>query len=178
LEIELSDFEAENATLQGDQLWQVVKIVIRGVQNVIEVRFMCLFMSLGTILLQGSISRNLFNPMRHQVDHWKVEIGAQHFGIIHLVADMIPPDVHFALVLGRSPGFSICLLVYLSLLQQLCLWGIDFDLRRFAGLPGYENIFEGVNTMQGIIHVAQSSIIVRFISSTDIEFYQWLCALN
>jgi hypothetical protein len=50
LEIELSDFEAEYATLKGDYLRQVVEIVIGGVPTVLEVRFMCLFMSLGRIL--------------------------------------------------------------------------------------------------------------------------------
>jgi hypothetical protein len=47
LEIELSDFEAENATLKGDDVWQVVEIVIGGVPTILEVGFMCLFMSLG-----------------------------------------------------------------------------------------------------------------------------------
>jgi hypothetical protein len=74
LEIDLSDFEAEDATLKGDYLWQVVEIVIGGVQTVLEVRFMCLFMSLGRILLQSSVSTNLFGPMRHQVDLRKVEV--------------------------------------------------------------------------------------------------------
>jgi hypothetical protein len=55
LEIELSDFDAENATLKGDYLWQVVEIVIGGVPTVLEVYFMCLFMSLGRLLLQGSV---------------------------------------------------------------------------------------------------------------------------
>jgi hypothetical protein len=75
LEIEPSDFEVEDAMLKGDYLWQVVKIVIGGVQTVLEVRFMCLFMSLGGILLQGSVSTNLFDPMRHHVDLQKVEVG-------------------------------------------------------------------------------------------------------
>jgi hypothetical protein len=51
LEIDLSDFEVENATLKGDYLWQVVEIVIGGISTVHEVRFMCLFMYLGRILL-------------------------------------------------------------------------------------------------------------------------------
>jgi len=75
LQIELSYFEAENATLKGDYLWQVVEIVIGGVPTVLEVRFMCLFMSLGRILLQGSVSTNLFGPMRYQVDLQKVKVG-------------------------------------------------------------------------------------------------------
>jgi hypothetical protein len=61
LEVELFDFEAEDATLLGDYLWQVVEIVIGGVPTVLEVRFMCLFMCLCRILLQGSVSTNLFN---------------------------------------------------------------------------------------------------------------------
>jgi len=75
LEIELSNFEADDATLKGDYLWQVVEIVIGGIPTVLEVRFMSLFMSVGRILLQGSISTNLFGPMRHQLDLRKVEVG-------------------------------------------------------------------------------------------------------
>ena len=75
LVIELSDFEAADATLKGDYLWQVVEIVIGGVPTVLEVRFMCMFMSLRKIRLQGSVSMNLLGPMRHQVDLRKVEVG-------------------------------------------------------------------------------------------------------
>jgi len=75
LEIELSDFEAEDATLKGDYLWQVVEIMMGGVPTVLEVRCMCWFMSLGRILLQGSVLTNLFDPMRYQVDLRKVEVG-------------------------------------------------------------------------------------------------------
>jgi len=75
LEIELCHFEAQNATLKGDYLQQVVDIVIGGIPTMLEVRLMCLFMSLGRILLHGCISTNLFDPMRHQVDLRKVEVG-------------------------------------------------------------------------------------------------------
>jgi len=75
LAIELSDFEAENAMLNGDCLWQVVFILIGGVPTILEVRCIFFFMSHGWILLQGSISTNLFGPMRHQVDLRKVEVG-------------------------------------------------------------------------------------------------------
>jgi len=68
LEIELSDSEAENVTLKGDWLWQVVKIVIGGVPTSLEVGFMCVSMSLGRILLQGILSTNLSGPMSDQVD--------------------------------------------------------------------------------------------------------------
>jgi hypothetical protein len=75
LEIELSDFTAEDATLKGDYLWQVVEIVIGGVPTIVEVCFMCWFAALGRILLQGSVSTILFDPMRHQVDLQNVEVG-------------------------------------------------------------------------------------------------------
>jgi hypothetical protein len=65
LEIELPDLQAENATLKGDYLQQVVEIVIGGVPTFLEVRFMCLVISLFRILLHGSVSTNLFDPMRH-----------------------------------------------------------------------------------------------------------------
>jgi hypothetical protein len=111
LEIELSDFEAENATLKGDSLRQAVEIVIGGIPKVLEVRYMSLFMSLGRILLYGSVSTNLFDPMRHQVNLRKVEVGIQLFVNIYLVADIIPPGVHFAPLHGRCPSFSMCFLV-------------------------------------------------------------------
>jgi hypothetical protein len=135
LEIELSDFEAENVTLKGDYLRQVFEIVIGGVPTVFEVRFMCLFMSLGRILLQVSVTTNLFDPMRHQVDLRKVEVGIQLLGNIYLVADIIPPGVHFGPLLGRHLSFSICFLVYLSLLHEFRSQGIGFGLRSFAGSP-------------------------------------------
>jgi hypothetical protein len=40
LEIELCEFQSEDATLKGDFLWQVFEIVIGGVPTVLEVRFM------------------------------------------------------------------------------------------------------------------------------------------
>jgi len=61
--------------LNGEYLWQVVEIVIGGVPTVLEVCFMCLFMCVSRILLQGSISSNLFDPMRHPVDLRKAEVG-------------------------------------------------------------------------------------------------------
>ena len=135
MEIELSDFEAENATQTGYYLGQVVEIVIGGVPTVLEVGFMCFFMSLGRMLLQGSISTNLFGPMRHQVDLRKVDLGIQLLGNIYLVADIIPPGIHFALLHGRRPRFSICFLVYLSLLHEFHSQGIGFGLGLFAISP-------------------------------------------
>ena len=49
--------------------------MIGGIPTILEFGFMCLVMSLGKILLQGSVSTNLFGPMKHQVDLWKVEVG-------------------------------------------------------------------------------------------------------
>jgi len=127
-EIDLSDFEAEDATLKADYLWQVVEVVIGGVPTVLEVRFMCFLMSLGRILLQGSVSTNLFDPMRYQVDLWKLEVGIQLLGNIYLVADIIPPGVHFAPLHRWHPSFSICFLVYLSLHHKFRSQGIGFGL--------------------------------------------------
>jgi hypothetical protein len=47
LEIELSDFKADDAMLKGDYWWQVIEIVIGGMATVLEDHFMCMFMSLG-----------------------------------------------------------------------------------------------------------------------------------
>jgi len=134
-QIELSNFEAENAMLKGDYLRQVVEIVIGGIPTVLEKSFMCLFMSLGRILLQGSILRNLLDPTRHQVDLPKVEVNIQLLGNISLVADIIPPGVHFAPLVGWNPSFSICFLVHLLLLHKICSQGIGFGLHLFAGSP-------------------------------------------
>jgi hypothetical protein len=45
---------------------------------------------------------NLFNPMRHHVDLRKVDFGISLLGNIYLVADIILPGVHFALLFGRQ----------------------------------------------------------------------------
>jgi len=178
LEIELSDSDAENTMLKGDYLRQVVGIVIGGVPTVLEVHFMCLFISLSRMLLQGSVVTNLFDPMKHEVHLRTVEGGIQLIGIINLVADIIPPGDHFGALLGLCPSFSICFLVYLSLLHEFRSQGIGFGHHLCAGSPQSENIFEGVKTIQGVLHVAQSCIIVRFVLSIHIEFQQCLCALN
>jgi hypothetical protein len=60
LEIDHSDLKAHNVTLNGDDLRQVVEIVIGGVLIILEVGDLGLFMSLGIILLQGSLSMNQF----------------------------------------------------------------------------------------------------------------------
>jgi len=178
LEIELSDFEAEDVTLKGDYLWQVVEIVIGGVPTILDVRFMIMFLSSGRILLQGSLSTNLFDSMAHQVDLRTGEVGIKLLGNIYPMADIIPAGIHLAPLLGYHPSFSICFLVYLSLLQELCSQGIGLGLRLFAGSPEKQNIFVGVKTMQGVLHVTQCCIIVRFILSIHIEFSQCPCALN
>jgi hypothetical protein len=135
LEIELSELEAEDATLKGDYLWHVVQIVIRGVLTILEVRLMYLFMSLGKILWLGSVSTNLFDPMRRHVDLCKVEVGIKLLGIIYLVADIIPPGIHFAPLLRLHPSFSICFVVDFSLLHEVRSQGFGFGLHLFAGSP-------------------------------------------
>jgi hypothetical protein len=50
---------------KGDYLWEVFEIVIGGVATVLDLHSMCLCMSLGRILLQGSVSKQLFGPIRH-----------------------------------------------------------------------------------------------------------------
>jgi len=75
MEIALCDSETQDATLKGDYLWQVVESVIGGVPTVLEVRVMFFFMSLGRILLHGSVWTNLFDPLRHPVDIRKIAMG-------------------------------------------------------------------------------------------------------
>ena len=135
LKIEHSDFETENATLKDIHSCQVVEIVIGGVPTVLEIRLMSMCMSLGWILLLGSVLRNMFDAVRHQVDLWNVEVGIQLRRNIYLVADIIPPGVHFTPLLGLSPAFSICFLVYHALLHKVRSLGIGFCLRILAGSP-------------------------------------------
>ena len=120
--------------LKGDYLRQVGVIVIGGIPTVLEVRFRCLFLSLGRILLQGSILTNLFDPMVHHVDRWKVEVSIQLLGNIYRVADIIPPGVRFVPLLRRRPSVSICFLIYLLLLQEFCSQGIGFGCHIVSGL--------------------------------------------
>jgi hypothetical protein len=51
LDIEFSDFEAEDVTMNGDYFSQVVEIVIEGVPTILEARCMCLSRSLRRLLL-------------------------------------------------------------------------------------------------------------------------------
>jgi hypothetical protein len=55
LKIDLSHFEAGNAKPQGDYLWQVVDIAIRGIPTILEIRFECLLMTFGRTRLECSI---------------------------------------------------------------------------------------------------------------------------
>jgi hypothetical protein len=74
LDSQLTEVKAENVTLKGDYMLLVVEIVIGGVPTILEICFVCLIMSLGRIELQGSVSTDLFGPMRHQVDLSKVDV--------------------------------------------------------------------------------------------------------
>jgi hypothetical protein len=133
--IYLSDFETEIARLKGDFLRNVVEIVIGGIQIILEVHFMCRFISLGRMLLQGSMLMNLINPMRYQVDLGKVTVGLQLVGNVHVVGNILTPGVHFMPHLRQHPSFGIFILVYLLMLQQLHSHVIRVGLRIFAGMP-------------------------------------------
>jgi len=135
LEIEHSHFEAEDVMLNGDYLWQVVETLIGGVPTILEVLVMFGFMSLGRILLQGSISTNLFGPMRHRVDIQNIEVGIKLLVNISLVAGIIPPGVHLGPLQGWCPSVSIGFRVYLSLLHEFRSHSIGFGLCLFASLP-------------------------------------------
>jgi hypothetical protein len=135
LEIKLSDFEAENTMLKGDYLGHLVEIVIAGVPPSHEVCFMCLFTSLSRIRLQDSVSTNLFDPVRHQVQLQIVEVGIKFLGNIYLMADIIIPGVYSTPRLVRCPSVGICFLIYLSFLHDLSSQGIGFGLRVLAGSP-------------------------------------------
>ena len=71
----LSDFDPENVTLTVDSLHQVVESLNGYAPTVLEIDFMCWFRSLGRILRQCSVSRNLVDPVKDPVDNEKVEVG-------------------------------------------------------------------------------------------------------
>jgi len=73
--MELSDLDPVHVTLKGDYLWQVVERVIGGLPFVLQVCFMCLFMSLSRALLQWSELTNMFCPMGQQVNLWTGEVS-------------------------------------------------------------------------------------------------------
>jgi hypothetical protein len=78
---------------------------------------------------------------------------------MYIVADKIPPRIRIAPLLGWHSMFSICFLVYISLLHKFRSLGIGFGLRLVGGWPKLEYIFEGVKITQGILLVAQCCVI-------------------
>jgi hypothetical protein len=51
------------------------------------------------------------------------------------MANIILPDIHFALLLGLHPSVSISLLIYLSLLHKFASQAIGLGVRLSAGTP-------------------------------------------
>jgi hypothetical protein len=111
LDIALSGFEADYVTLNSDFFRQVVEIVIESIQTVLEICVIWFFLTLGRILIQGSISTKLFAPLKHQVDLRKVEIHIYRLGISDLVADTIPQGMEFVPLHGLHPSFTISFFV-------------------------------------------------------------------
>jgi hypothetical protein len=72
---EFADIKEENATLKDDYLRQTVDIVIAAIPTVPEHCFMCFFISLGKMYLQGSVSTNVFELMRPQLDFRNLGVG-------------------------------------------------------------------------------------------------------
>jgi hypothetical protein len=54
---------------------------------------------------------------------------------MYIVADKIPPRIRIAPLLGWHSMFSICFLVYISLLHKFRSLGIGFGLRLVGGWP-------------------------------------------
>jgi hypothetical protein len=111
LEIELSDFEEENMMLNHDYSSQVVHSVIGDVPTVVSVHIMCLVMSLYRKLMQGSISRNLFNSVQHLVYLCNFVVCINLLGNINLVVNILTPGVDFALLPSQRPSLGLCFVV-------------------------------------------------------------------
>ena len=69
------------------------------------------------------------------MDLRNVEVAIQLLGNIYLVTDIILSDMDCPQLLGLHPRFSMCLLDYISLLQEFRSQGVGFGLRLFAGSP-------------------------------------------
>jgi len=135
LEIEISDFDADNVRQKDYYFGQEVEIVIGGVPTVLKIRFKCMFMSRCRILLQRAVSTNLFDRVKHDVDLRNVDVGISLFGYLNLLFDINLPGAHFMPLLAQHPSISICVLVYLLLLHELCFQGNGFGLHLVAGTP-------------------------------------------
>jgi hypothetical protein len=135
LEIELPDFEAKDEMLTGDHLSKVVEIVIGGGPTILEVRFMCLFMSLGRILLQDSIWTNHFQPMRQEVNFRKGEISISLVGNVYLAAETIPQGVHFAILVLWHPTFTFVSSTTFRIFNSSVLWALVLDYVFFPAYP-------------------------------------------
>jgi hypothetical protein len=135
LVMELFDFKAENATLNGDYLRQVVEIVIGGVPTFLEIHFMRLFMSRSRIQLRGSVLANLFDQVQHQGDLSTVDVS-----IYSLKTSMLwLISFHEGFILhhgfGTRPSLNICLIVFLSHLHELYSLHIGFGFHLNTGMP-------------------------------------------
>jgi hypothetical protein len=114
---------------------------------------------------------NLFNRMTHQMDHEDVEVGIKLLGNINTMAGTILPGINLVLLVGCHSSLSICVLVYLFLLQEFQSRPVGFGCLLVASLPKEENFFDGVKLTKGDLHVAQCSIVVRFTSRINIRIY-------
>jgi hypothetical protein len=135
LEIQLPDFKAEHATLKWDYLRPVGEVGSGGVPTILDVHVKGWFLSLGRISLQNSVSTNVFDRIRHQVDLRQVAVSFEHLGKLYLSDNRIHPGDHFLPLLGWHLSFSICFLVNFSLVHELCFQGIDFGFHHVAPLP-------------------------------------------
>jgi len=136
-QIGLADFKSGNAMFEGVQSWQNVESVIGGVPTLLDDRIMCLFMSLERKRWQGSVSMNLFTPMRYQVGLRKDAVSIELVGNISVIGGMMQPGVHYPSIFGQHLSFSIYFLICLFLLHKFHFQGISFCLCLFAGSPEY-----------------------------------------
>jgi hypothetical protein len=90
--------------------WWVVKNVIGGVPTVLGIRLMYILMTLGKILLQGSVSTNLLDSGRHEVDIRPIAVETSLLENIYVFGHVTRPDFNFAPRFGPRLSFSIRIL--------------------------------------------------------------------
>jgi hypothetical protein len=151
--------------LKGDDLQKVVVNIMGSVPIVIEVSVICLFLSVSRTQMKVTISTNVSDPMRHQVNCWTVEVGRYLVRNDYPITDIILCGTHFAPWLAQSPSISICYLVDFSHLLKLLLQCTEVGLHISSSSPMSESIFERVKLIQRALNVVQCCIIMRWTSS-------------
>jgi len=168
--------------LKVDYIRQVVVIVTGGVPTGLEVHFMPLFMFCGRILLHSSVSTNLFNPKRHEVDLWKVKVSIKLLWNIDPLADIILPRIHFVPFLGQGGSCIIRYIIYLAHLHEFSPHGIALGLLLLLNYPSRKlslKMWQQCKTSSSKFNVALlCHLHWTYVRNSDNAHMHWIEWLN